>query len=107
MGWLNDRSVQSVLLSSGAVLVWALALYVVSRGPTRRAPMFAAAAMAGLAIYLMGEGLGALSSDLREWADWLRRTWWAPCLALPAWLAVTLVLAADEGPEPWSNRVRA
>jgi len=107
MAWLNDGSVQAVLLSSGAVLVWALALYVASRGPTRRAPMLAAAAMACLAIYLMGEGLGALSSDLEEWADWLRRTWWAPCLALPVWLGVTLVLAADEGPEPWSTRVRA
>jgi hypothetical protein len=106
MAWLNDGSVEGVLLSGGAVLVWALALYVASRGPARRAPMLAAAAMACLAIYLMGEGVGALSSVLSEWADWLRRTWWAPCLALPAWLAVTLVLAADEGPEPWSSRVR-
>src|SRR5262249_49937253 len=30
----------------------------------------------------------------------------APGLALPAWLVTTLALAADEGPEPWSSRVR-
>jgi hypothetical protein len=106
MGWLNDGTVQGVLLSSGAVLVWALALYVASRAPTRRAPLLAVAAMLCLAIYLMGEGLGALSDDLGTWADWLRRTWWAPTLGLPAWLAVSLALAADEGPEPWSSRVQ-
>jgi hypothetical protein len=106
MGWFNDANVQGVLLSSGAVLVWALALYVATRAPARRAPMLAAAAMLCLAIYLMGEGLGALSTELQTWADWLRHTWWAPGLALPAWLVTTLALAADEGPEPWSSRVR-
>jgi hypothetical protein len=106
MGWFNDGDVQGVLLSSGAVLVWALALYVATRAPARRAPVLAAAAMLCLAIYLLGEGLGALSSDLQTWAAWLRRTWWAPGLALPAWLATTLALAADEGPERWSSRVR-
>jgi hypothetical protein len=106
MGWLNDGTIQGVVLSSGAVLVWALALYVASRAPVRRATLLATVAMLCLAIYLMGEGLGALSTDLATWADWLRRTWWAPGLALPAWLATTLALAADEGPEPWSRRVR-
>jgi hypothetical protein len=106
MGWFNDGNVQGVLLCGGAVLVWALALYVATRAPTRRAPMLAATAMLCLAIYLTGEGLGALSPDLQAWADWLRRTWWAPGVALPAWLATSLALAADEGPEPWSSRVR-
>ncbi|MBV9327423.1 MAG: hypothetical protein JO352_27085 [Chloroflexi bacterium] len=106
MTWLDDGTAQGVLLSSGAVLVWALALYVASRAPARRAAMLAAVAMLCLAVYLMGEALGALSPDLTTWADWLRRTWWAPALGLPAWLAVTLALAADEGPEPWSSRVR-
>jgi hypothetical protein len=106
MGWLNDGTIQGVLLSSGAVLVWALALYVASRAPTQRATLLATLAMLCLAIYLLGEALGALSTDLTTWADWLRRTWWAPGLALPAWLATTLALAADEGPEPWSSRVQ-
>ena len=106
MGWLNDGTIQGVLLSSGAVLVWALALYVGSRAPFQRATLLATLAMLCLAIYLVGEGLGALSTDLTTWAGWLRRTWWAPGLALPAWLATTLALAADEGPEPWSSRVR-
>ena len=106
MAWLNDGTLQGVLLSSGAVLVWALALYVASRGPVRWAPLLAAAAMLCLAIYLLSEGLGALSTDLGTWALWLRRAWWAPALGLPTWLAVTLALAADEGPEPWSGHVR-
>src|SRR5438132_646008 len=96
--WLNDRTVQALLLGSGGVLVWALALYVASRAPGRRAAILAAVAMLCLAVYLTGEALGALAPDPVDWSGWLRRTWWAPCLALPAWLGLTLVLAADEGP---------
>jgi N-terminal 7TM region of histidine kinase len=99
VGWLNDGAIQGLLLGSGGVLVWSLALYVASRAPTRRAPMLAAFAMLCLATYLTGEALGALAPDLPTWSSWLRRTWWAPSLALPVWLALTLALAADEGPE--------
>jgi hypothetical protein len=106
MGWLNDGSVNGVALASGAVLVWALALYVASRAPTRRAPILAAVAMLCLAAYLLAQAIGALASDLQTWAAWQRRAWWAPTLALPVWLALTLALAADEGPEPWATRVR-
>src|SRR5437868_1925070 len=98
--WLSDRTLQSLLLGSGGVLVWALALYVGSRAPGRRAAILAAGAMLCLAVYLAGEALGALAAEPVDWSGWLRRTWWAPCLALPAWLGVTLVLAADEGPSP-------
>src|SRR5579871_3390728 len=105
MAWLDDTTLQGVLLGSGAVLVWALALYVASRAPTRRSPMLAAAAMLCLAAYLLGEGLGALAPDLATWARWLQRTWWATSLALPVYLVWTLSLAADEGPEPWARRV--
>ena len=74
LGWFNNGNLQGVLLCGGAVLVWALALYVATRAPTRRATLLAAAAMLCLAIYLMGEGLGeARGTDLQTWADWLRQ----------------------------------
>jgi len=98
--------VQGYVLGAGALLVWALALYVASRAPTRRAPMLAALAMLCLAAYLCGEALGALAPDLGTWSSWLRRTWLATSVALPAWLVLTLALAADEGPEPWAANVR-
>src|ERR1043166_1167510 len=106
MSWLNDSLVQGSLLSSGAVLVWALGLYVASRSPSRRVSLLSAAAMLCLGAYLMGEALGALSPDLPTWADWLRRTWWAPNLALPIWLVLTLALTAEEGPEPVAIAMR-
>jgi hypothetical protein len=104
--WLNDGTVQALVLGGGALLVWALALYVASRAPTRRAPMLAALAMLCLAAYLAGEGLGALAPDLGTWSNWLRRTWLAPSVALAAWLVLTLALAADEGAEPLARRVQ-
>ncbi|MBV9578521.1 MAG: hypothetical protein JO057_08030 [Chloroflexi bacterium] len=107
MAWLNDGTVQGWLLGSGAVLVWALALYVASRAPGRRASVLAAAAMLCLAVYLGGEALGALAPDVADWSSWVRRTWWAPCLALPLWLGLSLALAADEGPSrlaAWARR---
>src|ERR1700686_5362711 len=106
MGWLNDGGVQGAILGTGAVLVWALALYVGSRAPSRRAALLAALAMLCLAAYLTGEALGALAPDLPTWSGWLRRTWWATSLAAPAWLVLTLALAVDEGPEPLASRVR-
>jgi hypothetical protein len=102
MEWFNDGLVQGSLLASGAVLVWALALYVASRSPTRRVSLLSAAAMLCLASYLMGEALGALASDLPTWAAWLRRTWWAPSLALPIWLTLSLALTIEEGPLGWA-----
>jgi len=50
--------------------------------------------------------LGAFAPDPPSWSVWLRRTWWATSLAAPAWLVLTLALAADEGPEPLASRVR-
>src|SRR5712692_9593652 len=106
MAWLNDGGVQAVVLGGGALLVWALALYVASRAPTRRGPMLGALAMLCLAAYLAGEALGALAPDLGTWSSWLRRTWLATSLAPPVWLVLTLALAADEGPEPVASRLR-
>jgi hypothetical protein len=96
-----------LLLSVSAILVWALGLYVGSRGPARPTSILAALAMLCLGAYLLGEALGALATDLPTWSNWLRRTWWAPSLALPIWLVLTLRLAIDEGPERWSTRVRS
>ncbi|MGI9149121.1 MAG: histidine kinase N-terminal 7TM domain-containing protein, partial [Chloroflexota bacterium] len=106
MGWLQESTFQGGVLGSGAVLVWALALYVASRAPSRRAPVLAALAMLCLAAYLTGEALGALAPDPPSWSIWLRRTWWATSLAAPAWLVLTLALATDEGPGPLAGRVR-
>jgi hypothetical protein len=33
-----------------------------------------------------------------SWSIWIRRAFWAPGLAAPIWVCLTLVLAADEGP---------
>ena len=106
MGWLNDGGVQGVVLGAGAVLVWAVALYVASRAPARRAPLLAALAMLCLAAYLAGEALGAFAPDLPGWSIWLRRTWWATSLAAPAWLVLSLALAVDESSEPLASRFR-
>jgi hypothetical protein len=106
MLWLNDGLLQGTLLASGAVLVWALALYVASRSPTRRVSLLSAAAMLCLASYLMGEAIGALATDLPTWVSWLRRTWWAPTLALPIWLTLSLALTIEEGPSTWADVAR-
>src|ERR1700730_7555543 len=106
MAWLNDGTVQAVVLGAGGLLVWALALYVASRAPTRRASMLAALAMLCLAAYLVGEALGALAPDLAVWSGWLRRTWLAPSLALPAWLVLTLALASGGRAEPLARPQR-
>src|SRR5689334_11773115 len=88
MGWL---------LGAGAIVVWALALYVASRSPTRRTSILAALAMLCLAAYLTGETLGALGPSVQDWAGWLRRTWWGTSVAPPLWLVLTLTFVADEG----------
>ena len=82
--WLNDGRVQGYVLGAGAMLVWALALYVASRAPTRRASMLAALAMLCLAAYLCGEALGALyasgvergtPAQMREMIEQSLKTW--------------------------------
>lgn len=97
---------EGVVLAAGAALVWALALYVVSRAPVRRVPGLAAAAMLLLAAYQLGEALGALAPDVERWATWLRRTWWAPSLAPGVWLLLSLALAEAEGPPGLASAAR-
>ncbi len=84
------------LLAGGALLVWALGLYVISRSSTRGVSVLAAAAMVCLTVYLGGEALGALAPDPGTRGKWLRVTWWATSLAAPIWLVLTLRLARDE-----------
>ena len=103
---LNDGNLQGLVLSTGGLMVWALALYVLSRAPWRPATILAGTAMLCLAAYLTGEALGALATDPTTWADWLRRSWWASSIAAPAWLALTLTLVVDEGPETHATLTR-
>jgi hypothetical protein len=92
-------------LSVGAVLVWALTLYLTSRSAPRRAPILAAVAMLCLTVYLGGSALAILAPDPTVAAAWLRRIWWSPLLAAAMWLLVTLALALAEGPDEWRTRV--
>src|SRR5437764_14413094 len=59
---------EAAVLYGGVLLVWALALYVTSRGEPRRVPVLAALAMTSLSVYLFGQALGGLSPDLVVWA---------------------------------------
>jgi hypothetical protein len=83
----------------GALFVWWLALYVVTRGGMRRLPLLAAAALASLAAYLLGQALAALAADRSAWQAWQRWTWWGAAVAPALWLAVAARLAGEEGSE--------
>src|SRR5919206_4272258 len=94
MQWL-----EGVVIFTGAVLAWALGLFVLSRGGLRRIPVLTAAATLTLVVYQVGQALGALAPDPALWLDWSRRTWWAAALAPGLWLVLVLVLAVEEAPE--------
>jgi hypothetical protein len=95
MQWL-----EGLVIFTGAVLAWALGLFVLSRGGLRRIPLLTAAATLTLVAYQVGQALGALSPDASVWLDWSRRTWWAAGLAPGVWLVLVLSLAVEEAPEP-------
>src|SRR5579884_1960097 len=90
----------------GALLVWALALYVLTRGRPGRIPTLAALAMLALTVYLLGQAVGGLAPDLPTWATWVARTWPGAALGPALWLLLTLAMAADEGPDPVRRAVR-
>ena len=94
MQWLNG-----LVIFTGAVLAWALGLFVLSRGGPRRIPLLTAAATLTLVAYQVGQALGALSPDAASWLVWSRRTWWAAALAPGLWVMLVLVLAVEEAPE--------
>ncbi len=95
--WLPSTS-EGVLVYIGMLLVWVLCLYVLTRG-RGPVPMFAGAAMACFAVYLLGLWAGALAraDDIWYWVGWLRVTWWGGVLAAGLWLLVVLAIAAEEG----------
>jgi hypothetical protein len=95
-----------LVLAGGAVLVWALALYVASRAPLHRRPVLAALAMLCLTAYLAGEALGAIAPDEERRLAWLRWTWWGQSIAAPVWVMLVLTLAIDEASELLAARLK-
>jgi hypothetical protein len=93
MQWL-----EGVVIFTGAVLAWALGLFVLSRGGLRRIPLLTAAATLSLVVYQVGQALGALAPDPAIWLDWSRWTWWAASVAPGLWLVLVLALAVEEAP---------
>jgi hypothetical protein len=91
MQWL-----EGLVIFTGAVLAWALGLFVLSRGGLRRIPLLTLAATLSLVVYQVGQALGAVSPDTATWLEWARRTWWAAALAPGVWLVLVLALAVDE-----------
>src|SRR6266487_4916500 len=89
---------EGMLAYIGALLVWSLALYVLTRG-NGRVPVLAVLAMGAFAVYLLGLGVGALAfpAEPGRWVAWLRGTWGGATLAPSFWLVLVLALGADEG----------
>jgi hypothetical protein len=98
-GWWPSWG-EPALQWAGAVSVWALALYVITRGGWARIAILAALAMAALVLYQVGLAVGPLAPDFDTEVTWLRATWPGPALLPALWLLVTAALAADEAPEP-------
>ena len=96
LAWWPDTG-EGLLVFAGMLIVWTMALYVLTRGHGL-VPTLAACAMGTLGVYLLGNWAGALAfpEHPTEWVAWLRGTWWAAALAPAVWLASVLALAADE-----------
>src|SRR5438552_5551308 len=90
---------EGLFVYAGMLLVWAQALFVISRGGRAPVPILATLAMGMFSVYLLGLWAGALAfPDAPErWVAWLRWTWWGAALATAFWLALVLVLTAEEG----------
>jgi hypothetical protein len=97
---------EAVLLCAASVVVWALSLYVVSRGGWQPVPALATLAMWALALYELGIGVGSFAPDDQTWRLWFRGTWPGPALLPALWLLLTAALAADEGPAERQPRLR-
>ena len=96
---------ESAVQYVSAVLSWALALYVGTRGGLRRIPLLATLSMLCLVAYELGLAVAAAAPD-ESGSSWLRATWWGPSFAPAFWLLLTLALAVEEGPEPVLPRLR-
>jgi hypothetical protein len=90
---------EGLLVYAGMLLVWAQALFVITRGGRTPVPILATLAMGTFSVYLLGLWAGALAfpDAPQRWVAWLRWTWWGAALATAFWLALVLVLAAEEG----------
>jgi len=86
------------LVYAGMLLVWSLALYVLTRG-RGLIPRLAVLAMATFSAYLLGLWAGALAfpAEPDGWVVWLRGTWWTTTFAPAFWVLLTLQLTVDEG----------
>jgi hypothetical protein len=98
---------EGLLVFAGMLLIWAQALYVITRGGPAIVPVLASLAMGTFAAYLLGlwEGALAFPAAPSQWVGWIRGTWWAACLAPALWLLLVLVLAAEEGPAIFASRL--
>lgn len=99
---------EGLLVYLGMLLIWAQALYVITRGGRGFVSVLAALAMGTFAVYLLGlwEGALAFPRAPERWVGWLRGTWWAACLAPALWLLLALVLAAQEGSNALARRLQ-
>src|SRR5207244_2778773 len=90
---------EGLFVFAGMLLVWAQALFVITRGGRAPVPILATLAMGMFSVYLLGLWAGALAfPDAPErWVAWLRWTWWGAALATAFWLVLVLLLAAEEG----------
>jgi len=60
--WWSDWA-EGGLLCAAALMAWALALYVATRGGLRRVPVVTAVSLALLSVYLLGLGLAAFTPE--------------------------------------------
>jgi hypothetical protein len=86
-----------VVECGGALAVWALSLYVISRAGWSPVATLAALAMWTLVLYELGVGLSLLALDDATWALWSRVSWPGPALLPALWLLLTAALSEDEG----------
>jgi hypothetical protein len=106
--WLPLEA-EGLLVYAGTLLVWAEALYVLTRSRGGAVPTLATLAMGSFSIYLIGLWSGALESvdTASGWTTWLRYTFWGGSLSVALWLSLVIVLASEEGSGPFAQRLRS
>jgi len=104
--WWPDEG-EGLLVYVGMLLVWAQALYVLTRGKGL-IPNIAALAMFAFAAYLMGlwAGAQAFPDAPARWVGWLRGTFWGSVLAAAFWLLLAIALFRQEGPPALQPQLR-
>jgi hypothetical protein len=82
------------------LLFWALAAYLLTRGPRSLVSLTAAGTQVAAAAYLLGQGMLANAARLAQWEAWARTTQWGIVVALVLWYWLTVLLLSREGPTP-------